>query len=124
MSISEELVFRTIFGPSPGFPPKLLYNPSNKLNPRSKMRGEKISDIEFPNSVKSINEIRMKSLNEVTASIVQSYLEYAGLIINTTMSKQGYSTTFKDIDDDLVIKPDELINLIDNVQRALVSADD
>jgi hypothetical protein len=88
------------------------------------MRGENISDIEFPNSVKSITEIRMKSLNEVTAAIVQSYLEYAGLIINTTMSKQGYSTTFKDIDDDLVIKPKELIDLIDSVQRALVSADD
>ncbi len=88
------------------------------------MRGEKISDIEFPNSVKSIKEIRMKSLNEVTASIVQSYLEYAGQLINTTLSKQGYSTTFKDIDDDLVIKPEELISLINSVQRALVSADD
>ena len=88
------------------------------------MRGEKISDIEFPNSVKSIKEIRMKSLNEVTATIVQSYLQYAGEIVKTTMSKQGYSTTFKEIDDDLVIKPTELIDLINSVQRALVSADD
>jgi hypothetical protein len=88
------------------------------------MRGEKISDIEFPASIKSIKEVRMKSINEVTASIVQSYLQYASEIVTTSLNKQGYSTTFSDIDDELVIRPSELIELINRIQGALVSADD
>jgi hypothetical protein len=63
-------------------------------------------------------------INEATASIVQSYLEYAGEIVKSALNKQGYGSHFKDIDDDLVIKPSELIELINRVQNALVSAED
>lgn len=88
------------------------------------MRGEKISDIEFPQSIKSINEVKIKSINQVTATIVQSYLQYASEIVSSALNKQGYSTTFREINDELVIKPSELIDLVNSVQRALVSADD
>jgi hypothetical protein len=57
-------------------------------------------------------------------AIVQSYLEYTNEIVKSVLNKQGYTTAFKDINDDLVIKPDELIDLIDKVQRALVSVVD
>ena len=66
----------------------------------------------------------MKEINDATVAIVQSYLEYTGEIVKSVMNKQGYSTAFKDIDDDLVIKPSELIELIDKVQNALVSVED
>ena len=65
-----------------------------------------------------------KDVNEATVAIVQSYLQYTGQIVASVLNKQAYSTAFKDINDDLVIKPDELIELIDRVQRALVSTDD
>jgi len=65
-----------------------------------------------------------KDVNEATVAIVQSYLQYTGQIIASVLNKQAYSTAFKDINDDLVLRPDELIELIDRVQRALVSTDD
>ena len=63
-------------------------------------------------------------INEATVAIVQSYLEYTGSIIRDVLNKQGYTSEFKEINDDLVIKPNELIELIDNIQAALVSATD
>lgn len=69
------------------------------------------------------DEMAMK-INEATVAIVQSYLNYAGSIIRDVLSKQGYTSEFKEINDDLVIKPNELIELIDKIQAALVSATD
>lgn len=62
-------------------------------------------------------------INLFTAAIIESYLEYAGKIVHGAMTQQGYSPTFSEINDELIIKPDELIELIDKVQRALASAD-
>ena len=70
------------------------------------------------------NRPTVKEINDATVAIVQSYLEYTGEIVKSVLNKQGYSTAFKDINDDLVIKPSELIELIDKVQKALVSAED
>ena len=63
-------------------------------------------------------------VNEATVAIVQSYLDYVGRIITEVLNKQAYSTQFKEINDDLVIKPDELVALIDRIQNALLSAND
>ena len=63
-------------------------------------------------------------VNEATVAIVQSYLDYVGRIVTEVLNKQAYSTQFREINDDLVIKPDELISLIDRIQNALLSAND
>ncbi len=68
-------------------------------------------------------DTRMIYLNQTTATIIQAYLQYAGDVVKASLEKQGYSgTVFKEIDDDLIIKPYELTELIDEVQRALVDA--
>lgn len=72
----------------------------------------------------TLNQPTPKEINEAAVAIIQSYLEYTGTIVQSVMNKQGYSTVFKDINDDLIIKPSELIELIDKVQNALVSAED
>jgi hypothetical protein len=70
-------------------------------------------------------EIKTIKINETTACILKAYLEYSGKVIDSVMNKQGISShEFKEIDDDLVIKPYELIDLIDQIQRALQEADD
>jgi hypothetical protein len=56
--------------------------------------------------------------------IIRAYLEYTREIVQSVLNKQGYSSEFKEIDDDLIIKPSELIDLINKVQNALVSAED
>ena len=63
-------------------------------------------------------------INEATAVIVRSYLEYTQEIVKSVLNKQGYSSEFKEINDDLIIKPSELIDLINKVQNALASAED
>jgi hypothetical protein len=70
------------------------------------------------------NKPTTREINDAAVAIVQSYLEYTGGIISSVLSKQAYNTAFKDINDDLVLKPDELIEFIDQVQRALASTDD
>jgi hypothetical protein len=40
------------------------------------------------------------------------------------MANKTYGTMFKDINDDLVLKPEELIAFVNQVQRALSSVGD
>jgi len=63
-------------------------------------------------------------LDEITADIVKAYLSYSKDIVLHILEKQSYNTPFKDLNDSIVIKPDELIQLIDSVQSALLSAKD
>ncbi|MGA1873576.1 MAG: hypothetical protein ACMUHY_07870 [Thermoplasmatota archaeon] len=63
-------------------------------------------------------------LDEITADIVKAYLQYSRDIVLNILEKQSYNTPFKDLNDSIVIKPDELIELIDSVQSALLSAKD
>ncbi len=63
-------------------------------------------------------------INEATVAIVQSYLSYAAQVVGNAISKQGYGSTFKEIGDELIIQPKELIDLINDVQRALQSEKD
>jgi hypothetical protein len=67
---------------------------------------------------------RINKINKATAEIIQAYLVYAQEVVISALHKQGYGSDFKEIDDDLIIKPCELIDLINRVQNALVSAED
>ena len=60
-------------------------------------------------------------INEATVAIVQSYLNYAAQVVGNALNKQGYGSTFKEIGDELIIQPEELIGIINAVQRALRS---
>jgi hypothetical protein len=73
----------------------------------------------IPRSDSLIGEI-----NEATIAIIQAYLNYTGQIVRDALGKQGYDSRFKEIDDDLVLKPNELVELINKVQNALYSAED
>ncbi len=72
----------------------------------------------------SNEESEVNKINESTADIIRSYLEYTQEIVKSVLNKQGYSSEFKEINDDLIIKPCELIDLINKVQNALASAED
>lgn len=72
----------------------------------------------------SDKEHKIVKINEATAQIIQAYLVYSQEVVISALHKQGYGSNFKEIDDDLIIKPSELIDLINRVQNALVSADD
>ena len=64
------------------------------------------------------------NINQATVAIIQAYLKYAGDIVRDVLAKEGYDPHFKEIDDDLIIKPDELVVLINKIQNALYSAKD
>ncbi len=63
-------------------------------------------------------------INEATVAIVQAYLAYAGQLVRDTLANKSFGTTFKEINDELVLKPDELIAFINQVQRALSAVND
>jgi hypothetical protein len=63
-------------------------------------------------------------INDATVAIIEAYLNYTGQIVRDALGQQGYDSRFKEIDDDLVLKPNELIELINKVQNALFSAED
>ena len=69
-------------------------------------------------------DISSMKLNSATVEIVKAYLEYSGSLLKTVIESKSYSTPFKEINDDLVIQPDELIAFINKVQNALVSTKD
>lgn len=75
-----------------------------------------------PNTPKS--EAMIIKINEATVAIVQAYLAYAGQLVRDTLANKGYGTQFKEIDDELVLKPGELIDFINKVQAALSSVND
>jgi len=64
-------------------------------------------------------------VNEHAAQIVSAYLQYAAEVVKASLNRQGYGAErFREIDDDLIVKPKELVALIDDVQRALARLDD
>jgi hypothetical protein len=73
----------------------------------------------------SAKDIRNVEINKATAQIIEAYLQYSGKLIESVLNKQCVSLQdFKEIDDDMVIKPYELIDLIDEVQKALRETND
>ena len=73
----------------------------------------------------SPEDVKTVHINVSTAQIIAAYLEYSGKLIEAVMNRQSIGgADFKEIDDDLVIKPYELIDLIDEVQKALRDPND
>ena len=65
------------------------------------------------------------TVNDAAARIVAAYLDYAARVVTASLSRQGYSgDRFREIDDDLVVKPRELVDLVNRVQAALARIDD
>lgn len=72
----------------------------------------------------SPKEVEEALINEVTADILKSYLQYCQALIEASMNRTSMGgPAFKEIDDDLVVKPYELIDLIDEIQKALKDVD-
>jgi hypothetical protein len=64
--------------------------------------------------------------NILTAEIIDDYLEYCSSIISSAMSgldNYNVQQMFKEIGDDLIITPKELVKLIDSIQVALENVD-
>jgi len=55
---------------------------------------------------------------------VQPHLAHAGRLVRDTLANKSFGTTFKEINDDLVIKPEEQITFINQVQAALSAVND
>jgi hypothetical protein len=69
-------------------------------------------------------DVSTLKVNTATAEVVKAYLEYTSSIVTAVIESKSYSTPFKDIGDELIITPDELIELINRVQKAFVSTKD
>jgi len=78
----------------------------------------------MPVPLSSHSEGMIIKINEATVAIVQAYLAYAGQLVRDTMANKSFGTAFKEINDDLVLKPDELITFVNQVQAALASIND
>jgi len=78
----------------------------------------------MPTPLSSHSEGMVIKINEATVAIVQAYLAYAGQLLRDTMANKTYGTMFKEINDDLVLKPDELVAFINQVQAALSAVSD
>lgn len=64
--------------------------------------------------------------NILTAEIIDDYLEYCSTIVTAAMSgldNYNVQQVFKEIGDELIITPAELIKLIDAIQVALENVD-
>ena len=55
---------------------------------------------------------------------MQPHLAHAGRLVRDTLANKSFGTAFKEINDDLVLKPDELITFVNQVQAALASIND
>ena len=69
-------------------------------------------------------DISGMKLNSATVEIVKAYLEYSGSLLKAVIESKSYSTPFKEINDELVIQPGELVDFINKIQNALVSPKD
>lgn len=68
----------------------------------------------------SPSEIKTIVLNQAVADIVRAYLEYTSKVVGEALSQSGYDAQrFKEVGDELIITPEELIALIDRLQIAL-----
>jgi hypothetical protein len=66
------------------------------------------------------HDVKILALNETVSEIVKAYLEYCQDVLAKAMTQSGYDAQrFKDIGDELVLTPQELIEFIDKLQIAL-----
>jgi hypothetical protein len=68
----------------------------------------------------SSNELRTYLVNLAVVDIVKEYLRYGHRIVKEAFGKDGYDAMkFKEIGDELILTPEELLDLIDKLQVAL-----
>lgn len=72
----------------------------------------------------AISEMTDERVDSATAMIVQAYLKYASELVRESLAKDSYNSKFKELNDDLVITPKELIDLVYKVKIALFSPGD
>ncbi len=78
--------------------------------------------------MKNIQGIQDRGIvnNILTAEIIDDYLDYCSTIVNAAVADLGnynVQKIFKEIGDQLIITPAELVKLIDDVQVALEKVD-
>ncbi|MEW5936203.1 MAG: hypothetical protein AB1665_00060 [Candidatus Thermoplasmatota archaeon] len=62
----------------------------------------------------------LTNLNREVSEILKAYLDYCGRIVSAAVSSQGYHLDkFRQISDELVITPEEIVQLVDRIQIAL-----
>ena len=67
-----------------------------------------------------MNKVLVVDDEKQIVDIVKAYLEYCQDVLSKALSQSGYDAQrFKDIGDELVLTPQELIEFIDKLQIAL-----
>lgn len=66
------------------------------------------------------NVSQLDRVNQNAAEIVKAYLDYCARVVSAAVDSKGYhAEKFSEINDQLILTPDELIALVDKVQVAL-----
>jgi len=69
-------------------------------------------------------DVRTVAINYAVQEVLKAYLEYAKDVLELSMSKSGYDAQrYKDIGDELVLTPKELVELINKLQVAFSDID-
>jgi hypothetical protein len=72
-------------------------------------------------SVEKLNEkdVKIIAVNMAVQEVLKAYLEYTKSVVDMAMTKTGYDAQkFRDIGDELIITPTELVDLINKLQVA------
>jgi len=61
-------------------------------------------------------------INNHVAQTVNAYLDYCARVMESSMNSKGYSSDrFKQLGDELVLTPEEIVELVDRLQVAYKS---
>lgn len=61
----------------------------------------------------------LPGINNQVVQTVNAYLDYCARVMDASMNSRGYSTErFKQMGDELVLTPEELVELVDRLQVA------
>jgi len=65
-------------------------------------------------------ELKTVVINQAVQDILKAYLQYTKDVLELALNKTGYDAQrFKDIGDELVLTPQELLELVNKLQVAL-----
>ena len=70
--------------------------------------------------VRKLTEVNtLVGMNHQVTQTVDAYLDYCARLIESVLSSKSYNADkFKEISDDLIITPEEIIELVDKLQIA------
>lgn len=72
-------------------------------------------------NVEKLNEkdVKIIAVNMAVQEVLKAYLEYTKNVVDFAMSRTGYDAQkFKDIGDELILTPSELVDLVNKLQLA------